>query len=257
MKLAAAQMDAAMFWERRTPKAIADAAGEPQGTKGVMQQIEAGATKVEGEIETLADLVKISQYLKKKKITQAFLDATPSQFAKLMGILQGNSNLAYDPFVNHQNDLMYLGYKGVKLYNGVTLLFREWEGLTYGSEKLGKAYNFIITPSGKVTVTLNGQKKQMGYEEKKKLEDNIILLGAKKNPYPYFKISDCVILTSDYEGYPVVFLESFILNKPIITTKVSDYEQVEGKYGYVTDKSIEDIYEKMKLFIEKGFDKNI
>ncbi len=89
---------------------------------------------------------------------------------------------------------------------------------------------------------------------KNKLQENIELLGRKQNPYPYFKISDCVILTSDYEGYPVVFLESFILNKPIITTKVSDYEQVEGKYGYVTDKSIEDIYEKMKLFIEKGFD---
>ena len=89
---------------------------------------------------------------------------------------------------------------------------------------------------------------------KNKLQENIELLGRKQNPYPYFKISDCVILTSDYEGYPVVFLESFILNKPIITTKVSDYEQVEGKYGYVTDKSIEDIYEKMKLFNEKGFD---
>ena len=60
-------------------------------------------------------------------------------------------------------------------------------------------------------------------------------------------------MTSEYEGYPVVFLESFILNTPIITTKVSDYEQVEGKYGYVTDKKVEDIYEKMKLFIEKGF----
>ena len=52
----------------------------------------------------------------------------------------------------------------------------------------------------------------------KKLENNIIFVGPQKNPYPYFKISDCVILTSDYEGYPVVFLESFILNKPIITT---------------------------------------
>ena len=44
----------------------------------------------------------------------------------------------------------------------------------------------------------------------KKLENNIIFVGPQKNPYPYFKISDCVILTSDYEGYPVVFLESFI-----------------------------------------------
>lgn len=66
----------------------------------------------------------------------------------------------------------------------------------------------------------------------KKLENNIIFVGPQKNPYPYFKISDCVILTSDYEGYPVVFLESFILNKPIITTKVSDYKDIEGKYGY-------------------------
>jgi len=88
----------------------------------------------------------------------------------------------------------------------------------------------------------------------KSLEEQIIFLGRKQNPYPYFKISDCVILTSDYEGYPVVFIESMILNKPIITTKVSDYEEVEGKYGYTTTKEIIDIYEKMKLFIEKGFE---
>jgi len=86
------------------------------------------------------------------------------------------------------------------------------------------------------------------------LEEQIIFLGRKQNPYPYFKISDCVVLTSDYEGYPVVFLESMILNKPLITTKVSDYEEVEGKYGFTTTKDIDDIYEKMKLFIENGFE---
>jgi len=88
----------------------------------------------------------------------------------------------------------------------------------------------------------------------KHLEEEIIFLGRKQNPYPYFKISDCVILTSEYEGYPVVFLESMILNKPIITTKVSDYEDIEGKYGYITTKEIDDIYQKMKLFIENGFE---
>ena len=90
--------------------------------------------------------------------------------------------------------------------------------------------------------------------EEQNLQEQIIFLGRKQNPYPYFKISDCVILTSDYEGYPVVFLESMILNKPIITTKVSDYEDVEGKYGYVTRKETQDIYEKMKQFIENGFE---
>lgn len=86
------------------------------------------------------------------------------------------------------------------------------------------------------------------------LENNIIFLGKKQNPYPYYKIADCVILTSDYEGYPVVFLESFVLNKPIITTKVSDYEEIEAKYGYTTTKDVVDIYIKMKMFIENGYE---
>lgn len=89
--------------------------------------------------------------------------------------------------------------------------------------------------------------------KEKQLEKNIIFLGAKENPYPYFKISDCVILTSDYEGYPVVFLESFVLEKPIITTNVSDYNEIEGKYGIVTSKDTNDIYEKMTEFIKNGY----
>lgn len=87
----------------------------------------------------------------------------------------------------------------------------------------------------------------------KKLEEYIDFLGMKENPYPYFNISDCVILTSDYEGYPVVFLESRVLNKPIITTKVSDYKEIEGKYGIITEKNTEDIYKAMKFFINEGY----
>lgn len=90
--------------------------------------------------------------------------------------------------------------------------------------------------------------------EDKKLEDYIIFLGKKKNPYPYYKVSDCVVLTSDYEGYPVVFLESMILKRPIITTKVSDYAQIEGKYGIVTSKETNEIYNAMKCFIQNGFE---
>ena len=88
----------------------------------------------------------------------------------------------------------------------------------------------------------------------KNLEDTIIFLGKKKNPYPYYKISDCVVLTSEYEGYPVVFLESMILKRPLITTKVSDYEQIEGNYGVVTSKEVNDIYIAMKNFIQNGFE---
>ena len=113
-----------------------------------------------------------------------------------------------------------------------------------------KGYKFRILLIGDGPDT-DRYKKQV---EEKELQENIIFVGRKQNPYPYFKIADCVILSSEYEGYPVVFLESFVLNKPLITTKVSDYEQVEGKYGYVTEKNSEDIYEKMKKIIENGFE---
>lgn len=60
------------------------------------------------------------------------------------------------------------------------------------------------------------------------------------------------MLSSDYEGYPVVYLESFILDKPIITTNVSDSEQIEGQ-GIVVEKDETEIYKAMKDFIENGY----
>lgn len=90
--------------------------------------------------------------------------------------------------------------------------------------------------------------------KKYKLEECIKFVGAKKNPYPYMKLADTIILSSDYEGYPVVFVEAFVLNKPIITTNVSDaLEDVQNKYGIVTSKDEEGIYEAMKTFLQNGF----
>lgn len=85
------------------------------------------------------------------------------------------------------------------------------------------------------------------------LKKEILFLGRKENPYPYFNISDCIILSSDYEGYPVVFLESFILNRPIITTNVSDFDEVQCGRGIVCDKSINGIYNSMKKMISEGY----
>ena len=82
----------------------------------------------------------------------------------------------------------------------------------------------------------------------------MLLLGKKDNPYPYFNISDCLVLTSEYEGYPVVFQEAFVLRLPIITTEVSDSKLlIENKWGYITTKEVKDIYEHMRKIIEEGY----
>lgn len=84
------------------------------------------------------------------------------------------------------------------------------------------------------------------------LEDTIIFLGKKANPYPYFKLADCILLSSDYEGFPVVFIESMVLNKPIITTKVSGSDEIDGIYGCVIEKNEIELYKKMMGFIVNG-----
>jgi len=75
--------------------------------------------------------------------------------------------------------------------------------------------------------------------------DNVIFFGEKKNPYPYIKECDYLILTSAYEGFPVVYSEAIILNKPIITTINATDEFISIKdFGYVVNEN--SIYEKVK-----------
>lgn len=86
------------------------------------------------------------------------------------------------------------------------------------------------------------------------LDDTIIFFGKQKNPYPYYKKADAVLLSSKYEGYPVVFVEAMTLNKPIVTTAVSDYREIENRYGIVVENNASAIYDGMKQFLDHGFE---
>lgn len=91
---------------------------------------------------------------------------------------------------------------------------------------------------------------------KKGLENTILFMGLRENPYPYFKISDCLLVSSCFEGYPVVFNEARVLNLPIITTDVSDARtDIDGKFGIVVEDE-EELYQEMKRFIKNGY-KNV
>lgn len=50
------------------------------------------------------------------------------------------------------------------------------------------------------------------------LEDNVILLGFKNNPYKYLKKAKLFVLTSLYEGFPLVLLEAMACGTPILST---------------------------------------
>lgn len=50
------------------------------------------------------------------------------------------------------------------------------------------------------------------------MENNVIILGKKENPYPYIKACDAYIQPSRYEGKCVAVREAQILEKPVIIT---------------------------------------
>lgn len=118
------------------------------------------------------------------------------------------------------------------------------------TDKLNKeGYKFEVLFVG------DGEDHNLYEKEIKKLNiKNIHLLGKKKNPYKYLNASSAFLLSSVREGYPVVYIESMILNKPIITTNVSDAKKdIESKYGIVVENDDKAIYDGMKQFLDSGY----
>lgn len=84
------------------------------------------------------------------------------------------------------------------------------------------------------------------------LEKEVILLGSKKNPYPYMKESDIYVQLSRHEGYCLTLAEARILNKPIVTTNFAGAkEQIEdGVTGLIVNSDIDEITNAIKSLIE-------
>lgn len=75
----------------------------------------------------------------------------------------------------------------------------------------------------------------INYIKRNNLEDKFILLGAKVNPYPYFKACDLYVQTSRHEGFGLSIAEARILNKPVVTTEFDAVwnQMIQGKNGIV------------------------
>lgn len=77
------------------------------------------------------------------------------------------------------------------------------------------------------------------------LDDSIIMLGVKVNPYPYVKQADIYVQLSKHESYCLTLAEAQILGVPAISTNFkSAYEIVEdGVTGLIVENTWQAIYE--------------
>lgn len=124
------------------------------------------------------------------------------------------------------------------------------------SKKVGRAINLIKELKDTELWIIGDGPDKKQYEEiitKNKLTTKIKLLGMQKNPYPYMKQADYLILTSEYEGFPVTYLEGLVLEKPFLTTiPVSDESLEIGKdYGIIIPKEEAKMVKKVQELLTK------
>lgn len=90
--------------------------------------------------------------------------------------------------------------------------------------------------------------------ENSQLQEHMILLGAKNNPYPYIKAADLFVLQSYYEGKPVSVDEALILGTPVfVTDYASARTQVADDYGWVVENHEDAIFRGLReLLLNPG-----
>ena len=105
------------------------------------------------------------------------------------------------------NNTIFLNVGRHSKEKNLSMMLKVFNNIIKENKKESKKVYLFMIGEGDKTEELKK------YVEENGLEEKIIFLGKKKNPYPYFLISDYIILTSLTEGYPVVFQEAMVLRK--------------------------------------------
>jgi CDP-glycerol glycerophosphotransferase len=83
------------------------------------------------------------------------------------------------------------------------------------------------------------------------LESYVLLAGLVDNPYAIMADADCFVLSSDYEGQPMVILEARTLGLPVITTAFSSVsDSVPPDAGIVVPQTVEGVADGLERFLK-------
>lgn len=108
-------------------------------------------------------------------------------------------------------------------------------------ERLMKVLHSVIQKKDDVKIAIvgNGEYKQfvVDYIRDNDLDKNIDYLGYLNNPLKIIRSSKVLVMTSRFEGTPMVALEAQCLGVPIVSTPVDGMKKIvqNGNNGYLTD----------------------
>ena len=88
-----------------------------------------------------------------------------------------------------------------------------------------KAFKIVTKKFNRIKLILVGygpeHKNIIKYAKYLNIYDKIIIINKTQNPYPYIRKSKLLILTSLYEGFPNILVESLMLGTPVISTNMN------------------------------------
>ena len=87
-----------------------------------------------------------------------------------------------------------------------------------------------------------------------KYKENIILINQISNPMPILKKCDLFILSSFYEGWPMVIMEADTLNVPIIATDIPACQWMREYNGFLVENSQDGILNALYYSMENEID---
>ncbi|MCI0510270.1 glycosyltransferase involved in cell wall biosynthesis [Chromohalobacter marismortui] len=88
---------------------------------------------------------------------------------------------------------------------------KRYDRLLRAYKKSGIARKLVFVGDGEI-------EKAKALVHDLELDENVVFLGQKANPYPYIHHADLLVLASDYEGFGRVIAESLICGTPVVST---------------------------------------
>lgn len=82
------------------------------------------------------------------------------------------------------------------------------------------------------------------------LERAVFLTGMQRNPHAIMAKADCFVLSSDYEGQPMVILEALVLGLPIVTVEFASAKNaLPAGSGLVVPQTDEGVADGLRAFL--------
>lgn len=106
------------------------------------------------------------------------------------------------------------------------------------------ATRLVIVGSGPLADELEALVDELG------LRGSVFLTGMQRNPHAIMAHADCFVLSSDYEGQPMVILEALVLGLPIVTVEFASAKNaLPAGSGLVVAQSDEGVAEGLEAFL--------